>query len=459
MSNSFLTRCTSKNELAAGIWKTLMGKQFIILAIAGVGTIFGFTKAQAGGLALDAAGNPYVADSSKHSVFKYTPDGTKSSFTTELYPLGLCFDREENLFVSDGAATDAKSRRSILKFTPDGTRSTFAPGISSVGMAFDRSGNLFVSQGDSIFKFTPKGVKSTFVTSKGANFIDLAFDEAGNLFVVDQALWEASLGRSIVKITPDGAKSTFARLEVPRDLTVDATGNVYVSSNYEILKFSPDGTKNTFSSEAGEAWDLAVDRSGNVFVWNGRDAVLKFDPGGSPTTFSRDLSPDKQWEYKGAEIVKAGTAQVVLDLDQELDLYGPESEILWAPDSKRFGFNYSPLHAHHTTYKKVAFYQQRGDKWVALHQPSDALQPSQLLQPPLKDHLPKGFNPRHCAPEWDELKLRTWSDANTAILYAPCYGRSRDLKTAFLFTLRFDDAGNWKIIKTHQMSKKELEEE
>jgi hypothetical protein len=459
MSNSLLTRCTSKNELAAGIWKTLMGKQFIILAIAGVGTIFGFTKAQAGGLALDAAGNPYVADSSKHSVFKYTPDGTKSSFTTGLYPLGLCFDREGNLFVSDGAATDAKSRRSILKFTLDGTRSTFAPGISSVGMAFDRSGNLFVSQGDSIFKFTPKGVKSTFATSKGANFIDLAFDEAGNLFVVDQALWEASLGRSIVKITPDGAKSTFARLEVPRDLTVDATGNVYVSSNYEILKFSPDGTKNTFSSEAGEAWDLAVDRSGNVFVWNGRDAVLKFDPSGSPTTFSRDLSPDKQWEYKGDEIVKAGTTQVVLDLDQELDLYGPESEILWAPDSKRFGFNYSPLHAHHTTYKKVAFYQLRGDKWVALHQPSDALQPSQLLQPPLKDHLPKGFKPRHCAPEWDELKLRTWSDANTAILYAPCYGRSRDLTAAFLFTLKFDDAGNWKIIKTHQMSKKELEEE
>jgi hypothetical protein len=78
---------------------------------------------------------------------------------------------------------------------------------------------------------------------------------------------------------------------------------------------------------------------------------------------------------------------------------------------------------------------------------------------PLKEHLPTGFNPRHCAPEWDEVKLRTWTDANTAILYAPCYGRSRDLKAALLFTLKFDEAGNWKIIKTHQMSKKELEDE
>src|SRR5437660_169245 len=83
---------------------------------------------------------------------------------------------------------------------------------------------------------------------------DLAFDEAGNLFVVDQALTDLGtdpvtkswLGRSIVKITPDGAKSTFATgLEEPRDLTVDATGNVYVPSNYAILRFTPDGTKNT----------------------------------------------------------------------------------------------------------------------------------------------------------------------------------------------------------------------
>ena len=111
------------------------------------------------------------------------------------------------------------------------------------------------------------------------------------------------------------------------------------------------------------------------------------------------------------------------------------------------------------TYETVAFYQLRDDKWVALHSPSEASEPTQLAQSPLKEHLPKGVNLRHCAPEWDELKLRRWADANTAILYAPCDEGSSDLKTAFLFTLKFDDAGNWKIIKTHQMSKKELEEE
>jgi hypothetical protein len=107
------------------------------------------------------------------------------------------------------------------------------------------------------------------------------------------------------------------------------------------------------------------------------------------------------------------------------------NDVLWSLDSKRFAVNYIPPHAHHTTYKKVAFYQLRGDKWIAPHPPADASQPSQLLQPPLKDHLPKSFNPRHCAPEWDELKLRTWTDANTAILYAPCYDHSRILKDRF----------------------------
>jgi len=29
----------------------------------------------------------------------------------------------------------------------------------------------------------------------------------------------------------------------------------------------------------------------------------------------------------------------------------------------------------------------------------------------------------------------------------------------FLFTLKFDEAGNWKTVKTHQISKKELEAE
>jgi hypothetical protein len=34
---------------------------------------------------------------------------------------------------------------------------------------------------------------------------------------------------------------------------------------------------------------------------------------------------------------------------------------------------------------------------------------------------------------------------------------SEKVKAGFLFTLKFDAAGKWKIVKTHQMSEKEIE--
>jgi sugar lactone lactonase YvrE len=455
-----------------------MNKLFVALIFVCFGTILLSVSAKAGGLAFDAAGNLLWADSNKYSIVKLTPDGTKSSFATGLkYPLSLCFDANGNLFVSDGAANTAKNQRSILKFGPDGTKGTFATGISSAGMAFDRSGNLFVSQDDCIFKFTPAGAKSTFVSGLG-NAIDLAFDGAGNLFVVDQAV-KGAVGRSIVKITSDGTKSTFVPdLKDPSALAVDADGNVYVdvsmadnASSYGILKLTPDGTKRVLTSALRPygASALAVDHSGNVFASTDHE-ILKLDSSGIPSAFASDwVSPDRQWEFKLVDdkwpaIVKAGTAQVVLDLVKELEVLSGSgaSEAVWAPDSTRFALHYSAPHARHTTRKTVAFYQLRGEKWIQLRLPVDeSSSRSQLVQLANK-HLPKSAYPRHAQPFRDILQMREWTDANTAILYADSVweeGGSHESEAAFLFTLKFDEAGNWKIIKTHQMSKKELEEE
>ena len=188
------------------------------------------------------------------------------------------------------------------------------------------------------------------------------------------------------------------------------------------------------------------------------------DTGRTSSSSARSVSPDKQWEYKCVEygageclpqIVKAGTTQVVVDLSDVPDgARGMGAEILWAPDSKRFAFNYSTPLTHHS-YETVAFYQLRGDKWEALR--SLAEETTESLA---RGHVPKNAYPRHCNPDHGTLKLRNWTDANTAILYAPCYARSSgEIESAFLFTLKFDEASNWKIVNGRKMSKKELEEE
>lgn len=114
----------------------------------------------------------------------------------------------------------------------------------------------------------------------------------------------------------------------------------------------------------------------------------------------------------------------------------------------------------------MAFYQLRDDKWVALRALVDETSERAQLAQLAKEHLPKSAHERRIwrsRPTHDLLKVREWIDANTAILYA--YSQwfvgddQGDLDANFLFTLKFDAEGNWKIVKSHQMSKKEIEKE
>src|SRR6266480_1443420 len=88
---------------------------------------------------LAASGDLFAADNGSNTIFKFTPDGTGSTFAAGLNdPFGLAFDSSGNLFEGDVGSN------TIFKFTPDGIKSTFAAGLSGpVGLAFDSSGNLF----------------------------------------------------------------------------------------------------------------------------------------------------------------------------------------------------------------------------------------------------------------------------------------------------------------------------
>ena len=184
------------------------------------------------------------------------------------------------------------------------------------------------------------------------------------------------------------------------------------------------------------------------------------------------ISPDGRWEFTcrpfgglgqcAPVILKAATDEQEVYLDDELKIHGPdakETEVVWAPDSKRFACNFSPAHPHSTTYVEVAFYQLKGDEWVRLKSPAEEgvsrLQLTQLG----KGRLSKDFNPARCQGNQDELKVTRWVDRSQAIVYAPCYqSADGEKKTGFLFTLKFDEAGKWRVAAMHRMSKKELAE-
>ena len=149
---------------------------------------------------------------------------------------------------------------------------------------------------------------------------------------------------------------------------------------------------------------------------------------------------------------------------------GEGAAVLWAPDSKRFAFYWGQGREHHTS-----LYQLRGDEWKALKSPDDEVTDitDKLIAAQLKR---SGLSQKKLSKEKKYLRLISWTpkvtnwvDSNTAILYASLRqvialrdepGEMFDgFGADVLCTLKFDDAGNWKIIKTHQMSDKEIEKE
>ena len=252
-------------------------------------------------IAMDGAGNLYVADAASNTIKKITTAGVVS--------------------ILAGSAGQAGSQ--------DGTGATARFNQPS-GVTSDAAGNLYVSDtGNALIrKVTPAGVVTTVAgsaTARGnadgagsaATFgspSGIAIDSAGNLYVAD------SFNATIRKIDSAGMVSTLAGsagnrgsangtgsaawFNYPNGVAVDAAGNVYVADTFNstIRKITPDGVVTTLAGLAGvsgaedgtglravfyQPYGLDVDAAGNVYVADtGNNTIRRITPAGVVTTLA-----------------------------------------------------------------------------------------------------------------------------------------------------------------------------
>ena len=234
-------------------------------------------------LATDAAGNVYFG--SLHSVFKVDAGGTLTrvagtaragntgdggtAVTAQLnFPMGIAVDAAGNLFVADRDASV------VRKIAVNGTITTVAgsgtPGFTGDGgaaasaqingpfaVAVDSAGNLYIADtgNEVVRKVSPDGTISTVAGTGTRGYLG------------------------------DGGAARDAWLNGPEGVTVDAAGTLYIADTYNgrIRRVGTDGIISTvagvgstgfYSGDGGPAksaalslpTDVAVDRAGNLYI-------------------------------------------------------------------------------------------------------------------------------------------------------------------------------------------------
>jgi sugar lactone lactonase YvrE len=224
-------------------------------------------------------------------------------------PMGVAVDPAGNVFVADTGnnQVDEFNRNNVVLSTVGANSALAAPG----GAAVDSNGNLDVAdtKNNRVVRFSPTGaVLDAFnLSGNGANGDQMnqptgvAVDSANNIYVADRGNNQVEeftpTGQLVRAFTASGTTSgsNANKMSGPSGVTVDANGNVYVADtgNNRVEKLSPTGTvlatfnlngliANGVPAQMSKPSGVAVDSAGNIYVADtGDNRVVELDPAGA----------------------------------------------------------------------------------------------------------------------------------------------------------------------------------
>jgi len=287
------------------------------------------------GVAVDRSGNLYIADYVMSRIRKVAPDGTVTTVAgngTDGYsgdggpasgaqvndPEGVAVDGAGNLYIADtfnNVIRKVSAAGLITTVAGNGSQGTSGDGGPAISaqldypssLAVDGAGNLYIVDISGLREVAVDGTITHVVGATGVvGGAAVATDSDGNLYVADE------IEHVITKITGgtqtqvagtggfggsgDGGPATLAQLNNPAGLAADASGNLYIADTYDssIRKVSADGTVTTVVDYRKLNWPygVAVDAAGNLYIADtADDAVRKVAPNGVFTTLLSGSAP------------------------------------------------------------------------------------------------------------------------------------------------------------------------
>jgi uncharacterized protein (TIGR03437 family) len=278
------------------------------------------------GLALDSAGNVYVADLGNHRVRRITPDGAITTVagtgrkasspdgaaptdTSLLSPRNVAIDAAGNLYIAEfeghrirkltpGGKLSTVAGTGVAGSSGDGNRASAAQINYPAGMAFDRAGALyFADSGNNVVRklYADGTIGTVLGRNPGTTLyspLAVAMDLAGTLYVGDSTFvvrayttagkWIGYAGNGVPSFSGDGGPAASAALTSVNDLAADLNGNLFIADAVRLRRIDPLGVIVTVAGDGyvhsvgdgGPATSaqlfqpsaLTLDSAGNLFI-------------------------------------------------------------------------------------------------------------------------------------------------------------------------------------------------